>query len=65
MVGFKPTGSDLRCKYECTNRQRSNLADSFALYCQGLHLGEVMVVGRHIGNDGLFIRLININVWRK
>ena len=45
-----------------TDEHKANLANSFALHCQSFHLGEVMVVGCHVGNDGLFIRLVNINV---
>lgn len=41
------------------------LADPFALYCECLHLAEVVVVCGHICNDGLLIRLINIHIWRK
>lgn len=44
---------------------KTNLANSFALHCQGFHLGEVMIVSCHIGNYRLFIRLIHIDILKK
>lgn len=41
------------------------LANSLALHCQGFHLGEVVVIGSHISNNGFLIWLVNINVWKE
>ena len=38
------------------------LSDAFSLHLQGLHLREVVVVGHHVGDDGLLIRVVHTNV---
>ena len=38
------------------------LAYSLALHNEGLHLGEVVVVGDHVGDDGLLIGVLSVDV---
>ena len=39
-----------------------DLADTLTGHGLGLHLGEVMVVGDHIGDDGLLVRMVHNNI---
>ena len=39
------------------------LADPLALHYEGLHLREVVVVGNHVGDDGLLIRVLRVHIW--
>jgi hypothetical protein len=41
-----------------------HLANPLALHSQGLHLGEVVVVGHNIGDDGLLIRVVHADICR-
>jgi len=41
---------------------KQHLSHSSALHRISLHLGEVMVVGNHIGNDGLLIGVFNVHI---
>lgn len=38
------------------------LADTLALHCQHLHLGEVVVKRHHIGDDGFLIRVFRKDI---
>lgn len=45
-----------------TTDSLTHLPDSFALHLQGLHLREVVVVGHHVGDDRLLIRMVHADV---
>lgn len=40
-----------------------HLADPLSFYNESLHLGEIMVVGDHVGDDGLFIWVLCVHIW--
>ncbi len=41
------------------------LANPLALHNKSLHLGEVVVVGDYIGDDGLFIWVLCVHICRQ
>ena len=41
---------------------RAYLSDAFPLHLQGLHLGEVVVVRDHVGDDRLLVRVVHADV---
>lgn len=46
------------------------LANPLALHNKSLHLGEVVIVGYHIGDDGLFVWVLCVHIctggrWRR
>ncbi len=44
------------------NTSVGHLSNSLPFHLQRLHLGEVVVVGHHIGDDGLLIRVVHTDV---
>ena len=45
-------------------QQISYLANTLALHGVSLHLGEVVIVGHYIGDDGFLIRVLNVHIWK-
>lgn len=40
----------------------SHLPNTFAFHFQRLHLGEVVIVSDNVGDDGLFIRMVDADI---
>ncbi len=40
----------------------SDLSDTFALHLQSFHLGEVVIIRHHVGDDRLLIGMVHADI---